>query len=1017
MADLRDFEEREVRSLRLPDARHCDFFSAFGRGGGLLPHGWTRKVIQFLVSLSVCLGFLASPRAGAAAQMSSAWGKRVASIRMEGNAAAALRASRARILQKTDEPLDPALVDKSLKSLYATGRFRDLRADAEPAESGVVLIFVGQAQFFAGNIHVEGTPRGLEAQGLETASHIRLGQPLDEKELDGAGRRLAQVLSENGYYQAKIAHRIVPNLETQEADIVFTITPGQPAKLSGVDWQGETIFPKNKLDSVAGWRRGRQLTSVKLEHGLSKLHQFFVKKNRLMATTSVLGRKYDSRQNTERLLVQVEAGQPVVVRIRGARVSGSQKKQLLPMYTEGVADSFAVSQGEQNLTDYFQRQGYFSVSVKGERTVRQSDNEIDITYGVYLGPQGVFDGFAFEGNRNLSQDDLQSVLSVQPSGFFHDRGIFSQQMLSSDLKSLTDLYQSQGYLEAKVTPRLEKQHNGVPNHLFVTFAINEGDQTMVSGLDIHGVDEGELKRFWSHLLAKPGQPYSEARVERDRDTIQTYFNNHGYALASVDPSTHAGPGAHEMSVEYQITLGPQETISNLFVMGNRHTRPKVIRRELQFHAGEPLSQSSMLESQRRLYDLGVFNQVQIAPQDAQGPAGPKNVIVNVNEAKRWTLGYGFGAEVQRLGSNQPQGNLKASPRFSLDVSRLNVGGRAQTLSFQGRLSTLDKGASLSYYIPRFPTRPDIHLRLNALVDRSSDVLTFTSEREEASISLEKSWSHTTLMVGRLNFRNVKALNLANTISVEQIPLVSRAARIGMVGLSYINDHRDNPVDATRGSFSVADAGISTSTLASEANFLRFSGENSTYYRLARHLIFARDTRFAFETPYGSLRKIVTQDVNGNPVVTLTHDIPLPERFFMGGSESHRGFSINQAGPRDPEKGFPIGGNALFLNSLELRMPFAQNRLGFVLFHDAGNVYSSVRLMRLLKVHQSSPGDFDYTVHAVGFGFRYKTPVGPLRFDIGYSLNPPRYKVVNSPGNVEVLQLSHFQYFLGIGQSF
>jgi outer membrane protein insertion porin family len=967
--------------------------------------------------MSICLCVLALAPAGGAAQVSSDWGKKVVGIRMKGEAVRALNALRELIVQKTGEPLDSALVDQSLKNLFATGRFQDLRADAKPAEGGVELIFVAQAQFFAGGVRVEGTPRDLEPQGLETASHLRLGQPLTSKDLDDAERRLTQVLSENSYYRAKVTHRLVPDLETQEADVVFTIVPGQPAKLSGVEWKGKTLFPTKKLESVAGWRRGRQLTSAKLERGLARIHQFFVKKDRLLATTSVLGRKYDPQRNSEQLTVQVDPGQPVIVRVRGAHVSSSSKKQILPMYSEGTADSFAVSQGEQNLTDYFQRRGYFSVSVKGERTVRPANQEVDITYQINVGPQGVFVGYQFEGNQSLSQDNLQAILSIQPSGFFHDRGVFSQQMLSDDVKSLTNLYQSQGYLKAKITPRLETQHDDMPDHLFVTFGVTEGIQTKVSALAFRGVDESGLKQLWSGLLAKPGQPYSPARVERDRDTIQTYFNNHGYALANVEPSTTPGPGQHEMSLEYHIDLGPRQQINSVFLMGNRHTRAKVIRRELQFQPGDPLSQSAMLESQRRLYDLGIFNQVQIATQDAQGSAGPKTVLVNVSEAKRWTLGYGFGAEVQRLGSNQPQGNLKGSPRFSLDASRLNVGGRAQTLSFQGRLSTLDKGASLSYYIPRFPTRPDIHLRLNALVDRSSDVLTFTSERAEGSVSLEKNWSPTTLIVGRMSFRDVKALDLANTISVEQIPLVSRAARIGMVGLSYINDHRDNPVDATRGSFSVADAGVATSKLGSEANFLRFSGENSTYYRLARHLIFARDTRIAIESPYGSLREVITKDANGNPVITFTHDIPLPERFFMGGSESHRGFSINQAGPRDLEKGFPIGGNALFLNSLELRMPFAENRLGFVLFHDAGNVFSSIRLMRLLKVHQSSPADFDYTVHAVGFGFRYKTPVGPLRFDIGYSLNPPRFRVAESPGNVEVQRLSHVQFFLGIGQSF
>ena len=155
-------------------------------------------------------------------------------------------------------------------------------------------------------------------------------------------------------------------------------------------------------------------------------------------------------------------------------------------------------------------------------------------------------------------------------------------------------------------------------------------------------------------------------------------------------------------------------------------------------------------------------------------------------------------------------------------------------------------------------------------------------------------------------------------------------------------------------------------------------------------------------------------------IILTDSIPLPERFFMGGSESMRGFSINQAGPRDPDTGYPIGGNALFFNSFELRTFFAQRRMGLVLFEDAGNVYDTIRRMRLLKFRQSSPADFDYTCQAAGIGLRYKTPVGPIRFDVGYNLNPPRYNVItttNGVDNTEVQRLSNFQFFLSIGQSF
>jgi outer membrane protein assembly factor BamA len=149
-------------------------------------------------------------------------------------------------------------------------------------------------------------------------------------------------------------------------------------------------------------------------------------------------------------------------------------------------------------------------------------------------------------------------------------------------------------------------------------------------------------------------------------------------------------------------------------------------------------------------------------------------------------------------------------------------------------------------------------------------------------------------------------------------------------------------------------------------------------------------------------------------------IPLPERFFLGGSESHRGFSINQAGPRDPITGFPLGGEALFFNSLELRLRLANERLGVVFFQDAGNVFSKVKRMRLLDFSQNSPLNLDYNSLAAGMGVRYKTPVGPFRVDVGYNFNPPRYQVIpdgTPTGIAEIRRLPRFQIFVGIGQSF
>jgi outer membrane translocation and assembly module TamA len=153
-------------------------------------------------------------------------------------------------------------------------------------------------------------------------------------------------------------------------------------------------------------------------------------------------------------------------------------------------------------------------------------------------------------------------------------------------------------------------------------------------------------------------------------------------------------------------------------------------------------------------------------------------------------------------------------------------------------------------------------------------------------------------------------------------------------------------------------------------------------------------------------------------------IPLPERFFGGGSTSLRGFPDNQAGPRDLVTGFPLGGRALLFHSTELRFPLVGANIEGVLFHDMGNVYSGFKNISF-RVHQNNLTDFDYMVHAAGFGIRYKTPVGPVRLDLAYSINPPTFnglkgtyqELLFNTATPAIQHVSHFQFFFSIGQAF
>jgi outer membrane protein assembly complex protein YaeT len=950
------------------------------------------------------------------------WGRPVTKLRLQCDCNLKLQNFPGAVSQRIGEPLDPAKVSESLKRLYATGRFAELRAEGDPEGDGVSLTFVSRAQYFIGMVTADGSTGPVDARALATASRLHLGHPFSDEDLKAAHKRLSDLLVANGYYQSHITHEIERNPDTLEANVAFLIKAGPPARVSTVQFQDDSGFPPARLMKVAGWHPHMILTATRLEHGLYRLHQFYVAHGRLQVNISVQQRVYDAKTNTEKMMVKADGGPLLRVRVQGASISSSQLQSLLPMYHDGVTDDQALTLSEKLLEGHFQQKGYFSAAVKASRVPRESPQpHVEILFRVNLGPHGDFAGFGVKGNVAIPTAELVSAITTPAQGLLPPSPTFSQNLVEQKVSTLLALYQSRGYLDARITPAINDNFGNVSGRRYVTLGIEEGARTTVHALTLLGIDAATENKLWPSLVSKPSQPYSLEGAHADRDRILDYLADHGYTHAAASWRITPAKSAHQVDLEFQVVPGAQDHIQQIVVLGNDHVRRSLVNRELLIHDGEPINQDAVLESQRRLYDLGLFNQVQITPQDQPASDAGKTVLVGLEESRRWILGYGGGFEIQKLGSNEPQGQYKASPRLSLSLTRVDVGGRGQTFSMGGRLSNIDTGANMGYLIPRLFNRDDLSLRINGLVDRSRDVLTFIADRKEASVSIEKRFSASTLLIGEYSFQRVEALDIASKVSGLDAAVLGQPEPVGMFGGSFVEDHRDDPSDATRGTYTLVNAGVSWKGFGSLGDFLRFTGQNSSYYALGSYLVFARKTQFGLVSPYGALYSINVPADNGQPAhVVHTDLIPLPERFFMGGSETMRGFSINQAGPRDPVTGYPIGGNALFLNSFELRSSFAQRRLGVVLFEDSGNVYTSIRLMRLFKFQQSSPGDFNYTSNAVGIGLRYKTPVGPIRFDVGYNLNPPRYNVIptiNGVNTPEVQRLSNVQFFLSIGQSF
>ncbi|MBM3776310.1 MAG: hypothetical protein FJW37_14280, partial [Acidobacteria bacterium] len=233
--------------------------------------------------------------------------------------------------------------------------------------------------------------------------------------------------------------------------------------------------------------------------------------------------------------------------------------------------------------------------------------------------------------------------------------------------------------------------------------------------------------------------------------------------------------------------------------------------------------------------------------------------------------------------------------------------------------------------------------------------------------------------------------------------------------------RDDVIDPSRGIFNTLDAGLASRYFGSGVSFFRALGRNNTYHPVAGRYVLARSLSLGAIRPFGFSERAGSAELA----------VPFAERFFAGGSASHRGFPENQAGARDLTTGFPLGGNALLFHNTEFRFPLLGDNIGGVFFHDAGNVYSTPGDISF-RVKQRDVTDFNYMVHAAGFGLRYRTPIGPLRVDLAYTVNPPRFVgfegdfdellACSRPGAVRPCptsrqRLSGFNFFISIGQTF
>jgi outer membrane protein insertion porin family/translocation and assembly module TamA len=561
------------------------------------------------------------------------------------------------------------------------------------------------------------------------------------------------------------------------------------------------------------------------------------------------------------------------------------------------------------------------------------------------------------GVKAFDDSRIRSVLATKESDWlpWGNEHYFDREAFEADLERIEAFYHDQGYLNAEVTsfdinPAADRRS------VELTVTIAEGEPTRLSRVEFKGFDVLPFEAR-EHLRSAvglvPGQALGTPDILGARETAENALKNHGY------PHAHVAVTRQEVASQLvELTLdaepGQKAYFGPIQIVGNRQVDDRVIRRQVLYHPGDPYSRTSILNSQRRLTALPLFEfvNIEVVEGTERSAEVPTRITVTEGKPRRLSFAAGYGTEEKLAGE--------------ASWEHVNFLGDARTLSVHGKWSWLDRGVEGRFVQPYF-FRPDLTLSLQArgwYVDErgfrarsqggrgtisyagggafSSDV-SFIHEFESSRIADEALLD--------LTLRDeLIALGLNPTTGVQDGVLSALALDAQHTTVS-------NPLDPRGGHLFSGHFEQGGGWLPGTFNYSNLLGEARFYATVAGGITAAQRVRYGSIAPMGP-----------------DSDVPFFKRYFLGGSTSLRGWGRYEVSPLSGS-GLPIGGQALFESSSEIRFPLFSNLSG-VVFLDAGNVWKDSWDFRM--------GDLLYDA---GPGLRYQTPIGPLRLDLAYQLTP------------------------------
>jgi outer membrane protein assembly factor BamA len=877
---------------------------------------------------------------------------------------------------------------------------------------------------YFGIFEFPGAQRFAYSQLVQIANYP-IQTPFNAAEVEQDRQSLVTFFRQGGYFEAEVRTEVKVDSEHALANVLFRTALGRRAKFGAVDLEGvppgQDAELRHALTSLMARARGaairpgkayRRATLNKAAHYLQTLLE---KQGFLGAEVKLAGAEYNAAANRADIHFTVHAGVLTHVQITGAHLWSWTRKAQLPIYQGVGVDPEAVQEGEQALESYFQAKGYFDAKVESQ--LNQGSGSDTVVYRITREKKHKVTSVTVAGNTHLPDARLTPGIAVEKKHWFSP-GKFSDQLVRTSANNLRSIYQSEGFSSVQVVPAVTRSGENVQ----VSFRVTEGPRDVVNALTIVGAATFPQSQFAPQgLKVAAGQPYSQAHVEADRAMIVAHYLQAGYLNSSFREiaSEVSKQEPHRINVVYHIYEGPKVATGDVLTLGRRHTRQRLIDKDIaSIKPGLPLTETELLTAGSRLYDhAGVFDWAEVDPKREITTQTQEDVLAKVHEAKRNEFTYGFGFEVIKRGGSIPSGTVALpglppvglppsftasettfyGPRGTVQYTRNNMRGKGESLSMTAFAGRLDQRGAVYYIDPDFHWSP-WRATVSGSYESNEENPIFSSKIGLGSMQMQRAVdrSQKDIVFFRYSFSKT---DLTRVLISDLVPMEDRHIRLSTLAANFTRDTRDNVLDEHKGFLGTLEVDFNSTKLGANVDFAKLTAQAAYFKEKYHHIVWANSLRIGMAQPFSN------------------SFVPLSEQFFSGGGNSMRGFPLDGAGPQRPVEvcpdgasgckvfiQVPSGGNELLIFNSEARIPLPLKKgLSITPFYDGGNVFPRVGFHDFTTLYHAINSGLGYS-NNVGLGFRYSTPVGPIRVDLGRNLNPV-------PG------VKTMQYFVSIGQAF